>query len=185
MTPADPPQAGPCPEAAVVAAFHDGSLDTRARDQFAAHASACPHCRNLIGALERMRLEELPAVPELLRRHASGQPGRTRRDWRWPAAAAVAASVLVAVAISRDRPRLPDSAPVPSTSQPSAPVDDVRAREASAAPVLIVPSAGHAIGDLPLTFRWTPVVGALQYRVQVLNGDGDIAWSETTSETSL
>ena len=184
MTPADHPQAGPCPDAAHLAAFHDGTLDHAAFDAVVAHTADCLRCRDLIGALERMRTADLPLVPETLKRDAAG-PSPTVRRWQWPAAAAVAASLLVAVSLSRDA-RTPGQE-VPTTAQPQAlpGADDVRALGVGASPVLLVPESGQALGESPVTFRWTPVAGALQYRVQVLNGDGDIAWSATTSETSL
>lgn len=183
----DVPSSG-CPDAGVLAAFFEATLPEPARAEVLAHAGACVRCQGVLGALDRMSGRPAPVVPpSLLEAARDRQAGsRRRRAWRWSVAgAAVAASVLMAVALYRAPEPPPASGGVAPDTAGST-VDDVRAGAGREAPVLLAPEAGQQVGDgAPVTFRWAAVKGAIQYRVQVLNADGEVAWSAVTGATSV
>jgi hypothetical protein len=173
---------GPCPEPALIAGFLDATLSEVARGEVIAHMSTCARCREAIGAIDRMGRQRVPLVPPVLLQSAT-RAISGKNAWRWPAAVvAAAACLLLAVSVSRTPRSLPGAA---GAVAPDPPVDDVRTTAAAAVPVLQVPASGATIGAAPLPFRWTPVAGAVQYRVQVLDAEGGIVWSATTGGTTL
>jgi hypothetical protein len=173
---------GPCPEPALIAGFLDATLSEGERGHVIAHMSTCARCREAVGAIDRMSRQKLPLVPPVLMQSAARGVSR-RNAWRWPAAVgAAAACLLLAVSVSR-APNPPKAQP--GTTAPDPHVDDVRTTAAAAVPVLQAPPPGTTIGAAPVAFRWTPVAGAVQYRVQVLDAEGGIVWSATTAGTTL
>jgi hypothetical protein len=50
---------------------------------------------------------------------------------------------------------------------------------------VLEPPAGATLGTDAVAFRWTAVVDAVQYRVQVLTDDGSVVWSASTAGTTI
>lgn len=193
MSPAKPDSTekrrGPCPDAHEIGALVDESASLADRPGLMAHVAACDDCRQLVGALGRMSDAGLAPVPDDLfaKALAVGTAGRSVLAARWWQVAAAAACVIVGVNLWRGVAPLSEKGPgaVPAVSNASAPVDMVRGTGPLEPPRLLEPPADGAVGGVPVVFRWTAVDKAVQYRVQLLSADGDIVWSETTSETSL
>ena len=139
-------------------------------------------CRDLIGGLDRVDAREAPAVPPMLLEAAS----RTQRPrlTRTAVAVAAAACVLLAVSVSRQmyvQQGAPDPVP-PGTA--SSDLDEVRNRPAGQIPQLVEPRGNQHLAART-RFAWSPVIGAVQYEIRVLTGDGEIVWNEVTSATDL
>ncbi len=172
-----------CPDEREVAAFFDGTLAGRERERMEAHLARCVSCREQIALLARLSDAPLPeSVPDdwLTRARGLVQAPRkrdSRRYWRWAVVAAATACILfVAVVVTRRPVRREVSTPSASGMRGIA--------APSSSPRLISPTPGAILDGRDLEFRWTPVPGAVQYRVSVLTADGDIVWQQDSEGSS-
>lgn len=177
----------PCPDAHMLAVLIEQGASLADRPGLVEHLAACEDCRQLVGALGRMNDAGLVPVPDELFATAvavtgAGRPALARR---WQMAAA-AACLIIGVGLWRGvvSPSNTDTGATAVSSSPPT-VDAMRGTGPLEPPRLLEPPADGTVGGAPIVFRWTPVDRAVQYRVQLLSADGDIVWSETTSETSL
>lgn len=124
------------------------------------HVMACATCHReyeWLSAVDQAALE------------AEGTTGGLRRRW-WSGAAplALAASLAVAVGtamlVMRGGPELE--------------------RGEAGEIELVAPRAGATPGGT-LTFVWRPLPGATRYVLEVQRGDGSVAYSDTTADTTL
>jgi hypothetical protein len=161
---ASAPARAACPSAeALHALVHREGRET---DRLATldHAMACPHCRReleLLRAIARAG-EESGAIP------ARGRP-------RWPiyVSAALAASLALAMGLGSGR-RPWDVAPADVMRGSGA---DVR---------LAAPAADATVPrGASLVLAWHPVPGARDYVVEVMAGDGTVAFTGTTADSTL
>lgn len=180
---------GQCPDEHALAALLDRGASTDADRTLVEHAAGCEDCRRLIGGLSRASDGALPPVPAVLLAQAVklGTAGTSPAIRRWWQAAAAAACVIAAVGLWRGSVPSPDadSSAAPAVSGAAASVDAVRGTGPTEPPRMLEPLANSTIGAAPVVFRWTPVEGAVQYRVQLLTSDGEVVWSEMTAETSI
>lgn len=107
-----------CLDAETVAAWLDGGLDTRARQQAEAHVSSCARCQALAGAIVRTEAAEAASGP-------TPSPWRAWLNWAVPLGAVAAAGLALAVWLNVPAPPLEDvdagrAARVESPSAPAA-----------------------------------------------------------------
>ncbi len=122
------------------------------------HAMSCADCRS--------EFDLLRSIEEAGRR--VGAAGSTsRRSWMMPAA--LAASLLLAVGVGR-------LGLAPSED------DIVRGGPEGEAVTLLGPPREARAGT-PLLFAWHTVPGATRYRLEVLDGEGDVALEAETTDT--
>lgn len=176
-----------CPDPHVLAALLDRGASVDADRAVIEHVAGCAGCRRVIGGLGRATDVALPQVPDALMAQAMtlGAPDTAVGGMRWWQAAAAAACVLVAVGLWQGTPWQQIDNPDRPLGGAAAPVDAVRGTGPAEPPQILEPLPEAAIGSVPVVFRWTPVEGALQYRVQLLTSGGDIVWTGTTAETSM
>jgi hypothetical protein len=149
----------PEPEALQALARREGPEETRLATLD--HAMGCAGCR-----------AELDLLRSIERAGAETRPAR-RPAWRtWFVPAALAATVLVAVGLGR-------MARAPGGAEP------VRSPSDEAGAVAIVAPAPEEPAGAPLTFAWLPVAGASRYRVEVMNGGGEVAIEAETRDTAV
>ena len=148
----------PSPEALLSLARREGSEESRLATLD--HAMSCATCR---GELDLLRSIEQAGAET-----GAGRSGG-RRAWFVPAA--LAATVLLAVGIGR------------MTVAPGGDDDVVRSGDVST--VAVVAPAAEAVVGQPLAFAWRPVQGAVRYRVELMNGGGDIAIEAETRDTTV
>ena len=151
----------PSPEALQALARREG--EEPARLATLDHAMRCAGCRAELDLLRSIEEAGAEAGAEV----GAGRPAR-RRTWFVPAA--LAATVLLAVGVGRF---------ALAPSEPEA----LRAGEGGGVAVL-APAGQAAAGD-PLAFAWRPVAGAQRYRIEVLDGEGDVAIEAETRDTAL
>lgn len=140
------------PDEMVVAAYLEGRLPERARDDFESHLAECDECRGalvLLRGLERLEAEPLP-------RGLRGAP----RGRVWGAWAAAAAAVLLGVLLV---------VPLGEMEAPGGENLPVFRDAGGRGPGLLSPATGALVTRDALVFRWTPVEGAERYRVRVWN----------------
>lgn len=176
-----------CPDPHVLAALLDRGASVDADRAVIEHVASCAACRRLIGGLGRATDVALPQVSDALMAQAMtlGAPDTAAGGMRWWQAAGAAACVLVAVGLWRGTPWQQTDSPDGPVAGASATVDEVRGAGPAEPPQMLEPRPDAVIGAVPVVFRWTPVEGALQYRVQLLTSGGDIVWTGTTAETSM
>jgi hypothetical protein len=124
------------------------------------HVMSCAACHR--------EYEWLNAVDEAALEAEGATGGSRRRWWSRGAPLALAASVVVAVGtallVMRGGPELE--------------------RGEAGEIELVAPRAG-ATADGSLTFVWHPLPGASRYVLEVQRGDGSVAFSDTTADTTL
>lgn len=169
-----------CPDEEVLAALVDVRLDGERRRRLGEHLADCRHCLGQVGILTRLArpgAEAQPAVPaSWLEAAAHRRPGTRRLSWSWAAAAAALLAVALGLAW---RPGLAPGG--------AAPGPRVRAESpaavASGGPAIVHPVEGATLGPRAPAVRWTPVAGALSYRVRLTGADGTILWQTETTGT--
>lgn len=176
-----------CPDPHVLAALLDRGASLDADRAVIEHVASCAGCRRLIGGLGRASDVVLPQVPESLMAQAMARGGSDTAvgRMRWWQTVAAAACVLVAVGLWQGTRWQQADNPDRPLAGAAAPVDAVRGTGPAEPPQMLEPLPDAAIAAVPVVFRWTPVEGALQYRVQLLTSGGDIVWTGTTAETSM
>jgi hypothetical protein len=125
------------------------------------HVMACAACHR--------EYEWLSAVDEAGDAAESVTGTASRRPWQQALPYALAASVLLAVVAILVPGRAPGPEPERGTR------GDI---------VLVAPPAGAIVGG-PLTFVWRPVPDASAYVLEVLARDGTVAFTATTSDTTV
>ena len=152
------PAGCPEPEALQALARREGPEDVRLATLD--HAMSCVDCRaelDLLRSLERAGTET----------GARRKPAK--RTWFVPLA--LAATVLLAVGIGR------------LVTSP-AEEEQIRSGEEAGAVAVVAP-APEAPAGAPLTFAWLPVSGASRYRVEVMDGGGELAIEAETRDTAV
>jgi len=133
-----------------------GPTSTEAR-RVTAHLAECDVCR-----------EEAIEVSQLVR--VGRRPGH--RSWlRKGVTLALAASVTLAVWVGRQ--------------SRSAPPEVVRSVSPSAALTPIAPLGTMSLASGPVAFTWRPAVGAVEYRLTLLDAAGSVIWSHVTTDTAV
>ena len=145
----------PSPEALLALARREGSEESRLATLD--HAMSCATCRE--------ELDLLRSVDQ-----AGAEPAAARRRRSWLVPTALAATLLLAVGLTR-------------TMLAPGGEDVVRSGDVSAVAV-IAPATEAAVGE-PLTFAWRPVDAAVRYRVELMNGGGDVAIEAETRDTAV
>ena len=130
------------------------------------HVMSCAACR---GELDLLRTVEQAGARSGGAATAS-RPGR--RSWFMPAA--LAATVLLAVAIGIGRGALPGGNG-----------EDVMRDGPEAGAVALVAPGTEASAGAPLLFAWRPVAGAVNYRLELLDAGGEVAFAAETADTAL
>jgi hypothetical protein len=143
------------PEAILAVIRREGGEDGRLATL--EHVMSCAACHR--------EYEWLKAVDEAA---AAGGEGRRRQGWSRAAPLALAASLVVAAGTALLVARR---------------VSDVE-RGADGGIDLVAPRVGEAAGR-PLTFTWRPASGASAYVLELQRGDGTVAYSDTTADTTL
>jgi hypothetical protein len=160
----------------VIAAVVDGG-DTNARLDAITHLNECAECRDRLAAVAKLMDDSVVAREIELVAPAKVFPLRRWTPPRWAAVTMVAAAAgLAIVLLTPTRSGIQRLQNVPS---------EVR-REGTlttTAPPQILSPRGFAGSNDSL--RWTTVVGADLYRVQIWNRDGTIVWSTETRTTSV
>lgn len=121
--------AEPCPDADVLAAFHDGSLPSADRRRIEAHAADCARCAAHLALLARTEPDA-----------AAGSPWR--RHWTWAVPLATAATVAaIWVAVPARHDEVPQAADSRGRIE-SAPLsgDDRRPAIAASEPTVVAPT---------------------------------------------
>lgn len=159
--------AGEHPDAVLTAAYLDGTLPRKERDDLEAHLAVCDECRAGV-ALLRFRDEDRieTADPEMLRRaqalaSASAALARTGSRRRLVLRASLAAGLLAAAGLALWQrggagPRTP-----------------VERQDAGPAIEALSPARGEAVEAAHLAFHWSPVGGADRYVVSVIDAGGN------------
>jgi hypothetical protein len=132
---ARPAQHTDCPDAELVAAYVDQTLDGEERDRCDRHFAACASCRQVLAELAR-------GAEVLAGADAQAGVERSRMwSWRWlaPAAATVAVATLLWVAL-RPATFLPRSTPAPAGQM-------ARADDHSEAQSRLAPPAAPSLGS--------------------------------------
>jgi hypothetical protein len=146
------------PEAILAVIRREGGEDERlARLE---HVMSCAACHR--------EYEWLKAVDEAALEAEGAAVGRARPWWSRAAPLALAASLVLAAGTAL------------LVTRRGADVERGEEGEIE----LVAPRAGEA-ADRPLTFTWRPVSGASDYVLEVQRGDGSVAFSDTTSDTTL
>lgn len=148
--------------------LEDPDLDSGLRHQLEAHLSVCHACRLLLNLdagtreLARKGGLEHPKPPSLGRRR------RTRRvQVAWAAGLALAACLAVIV-LSPPRPV--------SDGLSERGVDLIR---------FLSPVEGEVISTTQPNLRWTPIVGATRYFVEIRDSDGTSLWESGSPDPSI
>ena len=179
-----------CPDASTLAACYDGTLPRAEQDRLAQHLAGCAHCRAQLGMLARLAEDGQAAIVpgDILARAKqlpAGAPGMRRR---WPAVAAAAVAVL-AVGLVLTAGRHPDRGPV--AGDPAAPNGDTPSRQlrtlepSALRPEILSPSEGGELGPGAYEFRRTPVDGAVQYELLLVDDSGNPVLTERLDVTSF
>lgn len=148
----------PAPEALQALVRREGAEEERLATLD--HAMSCADCR--------AEFDLLRSIEEAGKRLA-GAGSTTRRSWMMPAA--LAASLLLAVGVGR-------LALAPSE-------DDILRGGPEGEAVTLLSPPREAKAGTPLLFSWHTVPGATRYRLEVLDGDGDVALEAETTDTLL
>ena len=164
---------GQCPDDMRLAAYVDGSLNTRERHGLELHLAECEFCLEQVAALAHLEAADLPEAPPmmpgLLARARALPPKQVRSSpttWRWITASLATAAAAAVLVVWIAPPR-------------NAPPDSIRAGSSyTAQPLLLLPHEGEALRRTALEFHWTAVQNALYYEPRLLNGDGDLLWQE-------
>ena len=145
--------------AETVAAYLDETLSGTQRSSVEDHLADCEQCRG-----------EVVEVARILHR----RPGR--RGWLLIAPAAAAAAVLAFVLIG-----MPNGGPTdgPATRGPSDTDAALRGIE------VVQPSPDEVVAPANLTFTWRRAETDASYRLTVTDAGGEVAWSVTTTDTSI
>lgn len=174
------PQGPNCPAEDLLVAYVQSRLAEEDRARFEHHLADCGFCRSQIGFLARAdELGPLPPVPTHLLAAASGEHSvaslRLRRFRAAPyalAAAAAFAGVMVLLPL-----RGPAPAPEGETRAPAVAV--------AGAPEIVHPEEGQRVPRSALDLWWRESPGALGYRVELVDADGDLVWQGRTAATRL
>jgi hypothetical protein len=171
---------------AQVVAFLDLALDYDERRSIEAHLDECHECRMEIIEARRLIDQWLPPAAATSAASAADQPiagarvgtaggGSRRRVLLGLAGAALAAS-LAALMFVRPLTR-PDAASPGSARASEAPYTE------GLTPIPVVQPANGASAALPATFIWR-TVGALRYRLSLVDADGALLWTHDTADTT-
>ncbi len=148
-----------------------GELAAAERRRLLDHVAGCTECTRIyraLGILERGARAFDPGVP----RRGLALPARPGPvAWRWGAAAALAAAAAAVVLWIGVRPPAPAVPPAAGV---------VRSGPAAAVPVLRSP-LGTVAG--PVAFAWEAVPGAVRYRLELLDADGEVLGAVVTGGT--
>ena len=147
----------PEPEAILALVRREGPEETRLATLD--HVMSCVDCRPEFDLLRSLEVAGADAG-------ATAGPGR-----RWMAPLALAASVLLAVVVGR-------------YALPGAPERDVVRSGAEDRVTLLAPPTEAATGS-PLLFAWQPIAGASRYRVEMMNGAGEVVLEAETADTAI
>jgi hypothetical protein len=147
----------PQPEALLALVRREGSEESRLA--ILDHVMSCADCRSEFDLLRSIEL--------------AGAEGRTvaRPARRWMAPLALAASALLAVVVGR-------------FVLPGTPERDVVRSGAEGGVTLLAPPPDATTGS-PLLFAWHPIAGAGRYRLEVMNGAGEVVLEAETSDTAI
>lgn len=151
------------------------------------HVHECPHCQASLAMLSRFESRpedheaaDVAAIVSRLRQEqdtpASAAPPSRRRIVRFPyfmGGLAAALAIALGISIFVNRPGQPAV-----IVEPSGP-ETMR----SATVNLIIPSG--TVSQTPANFQWEAFPGAAVYSVQLMEIDGSLLWSGTSSGTSL
>jgi hypothetical protein len=130
------------------------------------HVMACNECSREFELLDVLNRESGAA-----RERAGVVPLRRRASWRRYAPVALAASLLIVVGVgvlSRDAGR-----------------DAGDVTRGDLTTVTLIAPATEVQEGAPLEFVWSPIPDALEYRLEVLDASGNVAYSATTSDTTV
>jgi hypothetical protein len=150
------PSACPAPEAVLALVRREGS--EQARLATLDHVMSCADCRSELDLLRSIEVAGAEA--------AAARPNR-----RWIAPLALAASVLLAVVVGRYA--------LPGLSER----DTVRSGPEGRVTLLAPPA--EATSGSPLLFAWHPLAEASRYRLEVMNGSGEVVLEAETADTAL
>ena len=170
-----------CPDDDFLAAFADGELPEAESAIVRAHLADCDHCLRAISCLAEIAdagdLQEAELGPKALpyrgrpaRTPTSGSPG-----WHWAVAAVLVAAVSLPLWW-----RSSDELELPATPDPT---EERFQGVTSAAPRLLMPESGTAVGSRGARFRWTAIPGAISYGVRIVSFDGDVLYEQTVFNT--
>jgi hypothetical protein len=156
------------PDDATWEAMALAALPAARRAKVLDHVARCAQCAQIYRGLKILATEAAafdPAVPRTPSRRVLAWPSR----WVYGGLAAAAAVLLVMWLPLRHT-----GSPAPSASP-----DQVRS-PVKATPVPLEPTG--RVTDAPRAFRWQPVAGAVRYRVELLDGQGNPLWSSAPLE---
>lgn len=165
-----------CPDETRLAAYVDGGLDPRSRNEVAIHLADCVYCVAEVSSIVRMQESEPIEVPSALLARARTMARDQKDVWSWYRAAfATALTGFAAILLTLwVKP--------PQSTGP----DGVRSLEAhTSIPELLEPADGASLRRDQIAFRWTPVDRAVSYEVRVLNADGNIVWTTHRDQTAV
>jgi hypothetical protein len=189
-----------CPDEMKLAAYADGKMLGKQKQQFQRHLAGCERCRDTLGLLLRAQRTAPPPVPgDMIA--AALQTGQIagRRPWMLALGGAGTIAIL-ALIVSRliepaqVRPpemtrRVTTPTIVAKTSEPilslgRPPASALRGSGAQRTIVMISPAEGaHVSGRLRL--RWHAANGADGYEIRVMTEEGDVRWETRTTEAEV
>lgn len=182
---------GRCPDEALLASWAEGTLPDAAREGLEGHVADCAFCRGQLGFLARASdLGPPPAVPAHLLSAARGERAPLLGRLRPATALAAGAGLLLALLVAAPWPGFPGARPSDRAGgdSPAAPGDAREVRSDAApdvSPRILHPAEGQTVARGALALRWIGTPRALFYTVQVVDGDGDVAWEGRAEGTSL
>jgi hypothetical protein len=147
----------PAPEAVLALVRREGLEEARLATLD--HVMSCAECRSEFDLLRSIEVAGVEAG-------GASRPGR-----RWMAPVALAASILLAVIVGR-------------YALPGTPERDIVRSGSGDGVTLLAPPAETASGS-PLLFVWHPLAGASRYRLEVMNGAGDVVLEAETADTAI
>jgi hypothetical protein len=151
-----------CPTESELLSAVRGAGDEAERLRVLDHALKCPACRRELALLHAVSSGETRAAP------------RAIRDILWHRRhAALAASLVLAVGLAgviRLRTRG---------------TEDITRAGAAAGPVLVTPANGAAVRAGLVRFVWRPILGVIQYTLEVDASDGTVLVSSPTRDTTF
>lgn len=184
----DPGEGGPspnCPDEVQVAAYVDGTLTGRERQDLERHLADCGHCLSMVATLcaerraDRNASADLPTRPETAHRPRApaAQPsiGPSRLSPRWAAAATLVLALPLGfyLGASRDEAQRGGSAPVARTLVTG-----------HGTPQVFVETLEAGPNKDRLSFSWTPVEGSPYYDVRIVTDVGDVVTQQRVTGTS-
>jgi hypothetical protein len=183
-----------CPSVELLAGYAEGRLVDSEREVLEIHLSDCGYCLGQVRFLLRSEsLEATPQVPmRLLDLVRSPRPAERRVPHTparvWLVAAASLLLVVVSVRFAMvERPQGASPGGVVGTESPEAEagVAPVRSQAAlHAAPTVIHPREGQRVNRNALVLAWEPVSQALEYSVQLMDGEGKLVWEDRSEALS-